>query len=241
MKNIALIFGMLGIIFTGLSSAAVIKKVPAGSIIVDGDARDWAKEGVTAAKGLIWRDSFSKPLDKKILRIKSVLISYDESNFYLLFYMNPGVREYFERMQRSGSIAYIFVDSDNSDKTGVQRGINDKYTGYDYRIHISTGFSGTAGTIYIRPFAEYKIERIKKFILKKTQYGDKYDCEYEDVYQGDKSSQADEEYISFKEGFLELRFPFDLLNIKLPINIKLVIRDISSFPHAETELVISPE
>jgi len=238
MKSIALIFVIHVILFTGLSSSAAMKKVPVGSIVIDGDARDWAKDGITAVEGLIWRDSFSKPVDKSILRIKSVLISYDEDNFYMLFYMNPGVKEYFERMQRSGSIAYIFIDSDNSDKTGVQKDINDKYTVYDYRIHISTGFSGTAGTIYVRPFAEYKIERIKKFSAEKTQYGNKYSCIYEDVYQGDKRSDVDEDYISFKEGFLEIRFPFDLLDIKPPVNINLVIRDLSSFPQAETKLAV---
>ncbi|MDP8233832.1 MAG: hypothetical protein P9M06_03395, partial [Candidatus Saelkia tenebricola] len=236
---VILITGLISISFAQETEDAennIIEIFPVEAISVDGDVQDWVKSKITAVKGLKWYDQFSKPVDKESLRIKSVLITYDYDNLYILFYINPGVEEYFKIMKRSGAIGYVFIDSDNSDTTGARRNMKDEYAGYDFRIYLSTGFSGTVGTGFTRSSAEYNIERVKGFILEKTQYGDEYVCEYEDVYQGNKISDGDSEYISFEGKFLELSFPFELLDIKIPGQVGLVIQDISSTSKAQTKL-----
>jgi len=221
-------------LFFALTSIRASERIVRKNIIVDGKSEDWV--GITPLKNLNWKTTlFPRPVRKEERRIKSVRISHNAKNFFLLLEIDPGIKEFFEQKRRTGHIGYIFVDSDDNESTGTRRESDDKYSGWDYRIYIPTGFAGSMGRRKVRPIVEYKVERMKKFIMKKTKHGYTYHCEYEKVAGGSKCSEKDPTYISFKGKFLEMRFPFNLLDITLPTNMRLVIQDLTAFPVVETE------
>jgi len=213
---------------------APVKKLPSGSITIDGSPHDWDSAGIGPLAELEWLTSFSKPAFKERMRIRSVSVAYDENNLFLLFNINPGIREDFETTGRTGSLAYIYLDSDGSDSSGWRRNADDTYAGWDYRIYIPTGFGGGTTIGPVTPLVEYKLERIKETVIEKVKYGYKYNSEYEDVPNGAKSSLTHKDCIAFHGDYLEICIPLVFLSIKTPTPMKIVIQDLSAFPQAET-------
>ncbi|KPK40433.1 MAG: hypothetical protein AMJ78_07210 [Omnitrophica WOR_2 bacterium SM23_29] len=214
----------------------VISRVSPTSISINGSNDDWNTLGIKPLSGLRWVTVFSEPAKEASLRIRSISVTHDGQYLFLLFYLDPGIREQFETEGRTGSLGYIYLDIDGSESTGQRRSIADLYAGWDYRIYIPTGFAGGTTIGAIKPLVEYKIEMIKETIIEKVQYGHKCNSEYEDVPGGHKNTLKDGNYIAFKEKYLEIRVPLRILNIKVPTPIKMVIRDLSAFPDAETQI-----
>ncbi|MFC1645988.1 hypothetical protein ACFL2Y_02285 [Candidatus Omnitrophota bacterium] len=171
-------------------------------------------------------------------RIKSVRIAQDAKNLYLLFEIKPGVEEYFYKKEASGHIAYLYLDADGKESTGARRHIEDKYSGWDYRIYLPTGFIGEPGEDAepVKPAAWYEAERIKSYREVQADYGITFNCEYEDVPGGHKASYNRPAYIAFQGDFLEVGFPFEAYGIVAPTEVKLVIDDLGALPNAEAKI-----
>ena len=214
----------------------IIKSIPPGSIVVDGDVNDWEAAEVVPFRELNWIDPRHPSIEPWRMRIKSVRIAHDAGNLYVLLKIQPGIKQRFDERQTSGHIGYIYLDADGSESTGARRHIIDEYAGWDYRIYLPTGFIGKIGAQQFKPTAEYHIERIKSFTEKKVEHGYTFSCDYEDVAGADKASYKNPDYISFKGDFLEMRFPFEVLRIDLPTDIRLIIEDLKALPNAEIQI-----
>ena len=171
-------------------------------------------------------------------RIKSFWICHDRDNLFVMLEIKPGVRERFEKKKLSGHIAYFYLDSDAGNLSGARRHISDEYPGWDYRIYLPEGFikSESVSIQDAKPVAWYKAERIKNYNEIKADYGVTFNCEYENLAGGERSTYNNPEYISFKGDFIEMRFPFKVFNIKLPADIRLIIEDLNSLPSVEARI-----
>jgi len=203
---------------------ADVRNIPAGGIIVDGKVDDWEASGISVLDGLEWEAAFAgfEGFEKK--GIQSLRIARDKDNIFLLLEIIPGVEEHIEKNQSTGHIGYIYLDVDGSESTGARRNTEDEYHGWDYRIYLPIGFIGASGAGPVKPAAWYQVERITS------------DSEYEEIKGGSKSSYEGPASISFAGNYLEIKFPFILLGISPPTEIKLVIEDLKVFPQAETQL-----
>lgn len=215
-----------------------IKTVAPGSIVIDGDISDWQEAGIDPLEGLEWKNVYDMPMFKDTGRIKSVRLAYDAENLLLMLEIEPGVKQRFDERQSSGHIGYLYLDSDGTSSTGARRHIKDEYPGWDYRIYLPEGFitKENASPEEAKPAAWYQIERIKSYAQEEVEYGTTFSCEYEEVPGGNQASYNKPANIAFQGDFIEMNFPFELLKIEIPTEIRLVIEDFKALPNAETQI-----
>ncbi|MFH1202068.1 MAG: hypothetical protein V1674_04160 [Candidatus Omnitrophota bacterium] len=215
-----------------------IKDLASGAIIIDGDIADWQAAGISPLENLEWSNIYNMPMFEDTRRIKSVRLAYDVQNLFLLLEIKPGVKERFDKKQTTGHIGYLYLDADGSSATGARRHIKDVYPGWDWRIYLPEGFVKKEGAPIeeIRPAAWYQIEKIKSYNEQEADYGTTFNCEYEELAGGNRASYDKPAYIAFGGDFVEMCFPFKLLGMKLPADIRLIVEDLNALPSAETRI-----
>ena len=216
----------------------VIKNVASGSLAVDGKVDDWDREEIEPLDELAWqivKFFEAKPSAEEERRIKTISLAHDGLDLYILLEIEPGIEEFFEETGRSGHVGYIFIDCDGKDSTGGRATLESSYLGWDYRIYLPTGFTGSTASNVVNCIAGYQIEKIE------PTSEDRLSCRYEEVADGGRGSRTDPSFIAFDSWFLEFRIPFEILEITPMGQIRFLLQDLSTLPSAQTEFAASLE
>lgn len=183
-----------------------------GKVKIDGDASEWADNGVVISEVGLASDGGMGGFD-----IKTLQVGFDDANLYFLLTMNRGVGEYYAEKQAGGIIGDIYLDTDGDSTTGSIQN-NDLYgfpplNGYEVKIWIPAGVMENEKET--KPLVSYKVQPLKEDKKK-----------FESFKKIAEANCIDNpESIQFKDKMVEFAVPFQTLGIKPGMEIRGVISE----------------
>ena len=187
------------------SSAPVIPYLAPGRIVVDGRAEDWA--GVPMPAGEVGSHEVAHLVEYDM---RKAGLAHDGRFLYVIVEIHPGIDERFQRTRSTGSMGYLYVDSDGDEETGGSvtsrsaSGGERREKGFEWRAYLPTGFAGGTNkeTVSMAGYEFAPVERDGTF---------GYDAAVPEL---DRDTEADPLYVAARGNYFEMRVSMEALGLR---------------------------